>query len=356
MSNLVGYGLIAGFVLVIGIMLLLKIYLQTYHQGKFWYIERPLKYLMILAPMFFMFAIGERWKFGENFLPSGNPDDLAWGPFHLAWLAVMIVAIIVVSSGVKADQENTKRYMFGRLNKIDFTVFQLGILLLSIEFYKQMIFLELYKGLNHYHWYGFPLQFCSIPLFLYPIVPFVKNKKIKEAFYSFIAIFNLIGGLSVMILATGVFTTYVSISIHTMMWHGTMVVVAIYLINAYKIGTKWRHYLGAVTVLFILMVIAQLTNVLFHYIGTKFPGPGDFDGFFISPWISRRNMPILGDIRVAMQEGGLPIAIIAIVFPYIYFVVFGLTGLLIYYLLHFIWKENGHSHHKEADVMINTNE
>jgi hypothetical protein len=133
MSNLVGYSIVALFVIVMGLLLLLKVYLQTYHPGKYWYIERPIKYLMILGPMFFLFAIGERWHFGENFLPSQNPDDLAWGPFHLGWLFAMVIAIIVVSSGVKADKANTKRYVFGQLNKIDFTVFQFGVLLFGIE-------------------------------------------------------------------------------------------------------------------------------------------------------------------------------------------------------------------------------
>jgi len=353
MSNLVGYSIVALFVIVMGLLLLLKVYLQTYHPGKYWYIERPIKYLMILGPMFFLFAIGERWHFGENFLPSQNPDDLAWGPFHLGWLFAMVIAIIVVSSGVKADKANTKRYVFGQLNKIDFTVFQFGVLLFGIELYKQLIFLNLYEGLANYHWYGFPLQFCSIPIFLYPLTPFIKNEKIKEAIYSFISIFNLIGGLAVMILATGVYTLQVSISIHTMIWHGVMVVVAFYLINAYKIGTKWRHYLGAVTVLFCLIVLAQLTNVLFHYIGMKFPGPGDFDGFFISPWIDRRNMPILGDIRANMIAGGVPTLIIALVFPHIYFVIFSLTGLLIYYLFHFIWKDL-EKNKKEKALKTNT--
>ena len=66
MSNLVGYSIVALFVIVMGLLLLLKVYLQTYHPGKYWYIERPIKYLMILGQCF-LFAIGERWHFGENF-------------------------------------------------------------------------------------------------------------------------------------------------------------------------------------------------------------------------------------------------------------------------------------------------
>lgn len=258
--------------------------------------------------------------------------------FHIAWLIIMLVTTLVGTSSVKADRNNDKRYFFGKLNKIDFTVFQFGILLLSIELYKQLVFLDLREGLAEYDWYGFPLQFCSIPLFLYPVVPFIKNEKIKEAFYAFIAIFNLIAGLSVMVLGVGVFTNEVSISVHTMIWHGSMVVVAIYLISAYKIGTKWQHFLSAVAVLFGLIVFVQLMNVLFHYIGETFPGPQDFDGFFISPWIDRRNMPVLGDIRGFMIEANFPTFVIAVLFPLIYFIVFSFGGLLVYYILHFMWN------------------
>ncbi|MGI6734843.1 MAG: hypothetical protein ACOX3C_01470 [Bacilli bacterium] len=357
MSNLQGFILLVLFVLNVGIALLLKLYLQTYEKGKYVIIERILKYYMILTPMFFMFAIGERWRFGEKFLPSGQPDDLAWGPFHIFWLAAMVVGIIVASSRLKADKESNQRYLFGRLNAIDYTVFQFGILLVGIEFYKQMIFLDLYKGLAHYHWYGFPLQFCSIPLILYPIVPFIKNEKIKEAFYSFIAIFNFVGGLSVMLLATGVYTLHVSISIHTMLWHGTMVIAAFYLVNAYKIGTKWRHYVGALTVLLALVIVAQLTNIAFHYIGQKYPGPDNFDGFFISPWIDRKNMPVLGDIRVAMQESGLPVFLIAILFPHIYLVVFGFAGLLVFLIFRAIWFDSERRHHaKETALTVSHTE
>jgi methionyl-tRNA formyltransferase len=97
----------------------------------------------------------------------------------------------------------------------------------------------------------------------------------------------------------------------------------------------------------------DVKNVLFHYIGMKFPGPGDFDGFFISPWIDRRNMPILGDIRANMIAGGVPTLIIALVFPHIYFVIFSLTGLLIYYLFHFIWKDV-EKNKKEKALKTNT--
>jgi len=54
-----------------------------------------------------------------------------------------------------------------------------------------------------------------------------------------------------------------------------------------------------------------------------------------------------------MIAGGVPTLIIALVFPHIYFVIFSLTGLLIYYLFHFIWKDV-EKNKKEKALKTNT--
>lgn len=331
MSNAVGYSILLFFIAMFVSAFLSKLYIKKHHKEMEW-LDNFLSWLMILLPSIFMTIIRLDWKFGTKFLPTQQSEKITWSIFHIASLVIMVAYAIFILKRANADTVSERRYLFGRLNKVENTIFQLGILLISIEVFKQLVYLQLEDGIKNYLWYGFPLQFCSTPLFVYPLAPLFKNKKIKDALFSFIGIFTLIGGLAVMIVGTSVFTLEVAISVHTMIWHGTMVVVGLYTIATQKIGTKWTQYRDALIVLVIFILIAQGFNVLFHNLSADHPQMAFFDGFFINPWVSNVNMPVLSNIRISLQNSGLHIALVGIFFSLIYLASFALGGLLVFLL------------------------
>ena len=54
--------------------------------------------------------------------------------------------------------------------------FVTGMILLGSEAGKQL-FLTFSVGKGHYLWWYFPFQLCSIPMYLLPLLPFLKGEK-----------------------------------------------------------------------------------------------------------------------------------------------------------------------------------
>lgn len=330
MTNSDGYRDTAIFFLLLIIAFTIKSLINHRHFGKYTKIEALLKYFMIFLPMIYLFVIDLDWSFGLKFLPSQNSADLTWSVFHIGSLVVMTIFLIILIARALIDRQSSRRYLGGRVDAVDNTIFQLGLMMFGIEIFKQLVFLNLDDGLANYQWYGFPLQFCSVPIFLYPLAPLVKNKRIKDALYSFIGIFTLVAGLSVMLVGGSVFTLNVAISIHTMLWHGTMVIVGSYVMVARRMGRSWRQYVDALFVLAILIVFVQVVNVSFHFLSFRFPGLKTFDGFFINPWLSNQNMPVLSNIRIALQDSGMHVTFVGIIFSLLYLLPFSAGGLIIF--------------------------
>lgn len=333
MSNSFGYSLTIIFISVLIITSVIKFYLEKFHPGKLKPLSFVLNLILALTPMFYLFAITLKWKFDVSYLPSGNGEDLTYSSFHIGWLLVMAFFTILLMGRAKKDNENKSRFIFNQLDAVDHTLFWAGIMLLGIETFKQIEYLTLKDGLDAYQWYGFPLQFCSLPIILYPITPFIRNLKIKRALYAFIGIFMTVGGLSVMIIGQSIFTNSVAISTHTMLWHGTMVALSLYILVARKIGSDFKDFWKAIAVLCFFVVVVQVVNVSFHFIAMKYPALDLFDGFFINPWKSNVNMPVLSNIRIALQQSGMHFMFVLILFSLVYLIVFTLGGIILFTLL-----------------------
>ena len=128
-----------------------------------------------------------------------------------------------------------------------------------------------------------------------------------------------------------------------------MVIVGLYVLVARDVVFKWRSLRGAIIVLAILVVFVQGVNSLFHYIGND-----SFDGFFISPWQSTMNMPVLSDIRVSLQATNMPIILVGIIFSLIYFIAFAIGGSVIFTIARLLFtKEVAATRKKEAELVLN---
>ena len=333
MSNQTGWTITSVYLFLAVAIIIAKIVLRYVYKNKFYNIQNYLLIILALLPASFMFIIGDRWVFGASYLPTGNPDvDLTYSSFHFAflvWMVVMAVAFAFIGNSHQKDK--TKTYFNGRMDKIDYTIFRIGLFLLAIELFKQLVFARLWYGIDQYQWYAFPLQFCSVPIFFFLFAPWLKNKALKNAAYEFIGLFVTLAGLLVMIVGGSVFTDLVSISVHTMLWHGAMVITGVYLIFAKRIGTSYKQLLRSVMFLFGLIIIVQVVNIHFHFMGEYIEnGPSGFSGFFISPWESGFGLPVLGGWQKAIYQSSMPLALSATLYSLIYFAAFTLGASIVY--------------------------
>lgn len=225
------------------------------------------------------------WKW-----PWERPTNYGW--YHILWLVLMIAitVFLCLKFARKHDEKIDNR-----------VIFSFGAFLVAIELYKQ-IFYTVEAG--RYMWYAFPYQFCSIPMFVAFIAPLIKQKKVQDAMYKFIAIFGLLAGLAVMAYPDSCFgTDYITILLHTMMWHASMVIIGIYLIVAKKYCSNIKSILkeiGPGAIVFTIVVsIALIANIVGYY--AYFGTPANVHGdklflMYISPWYECP-FPILGALK-----------------------------------------------------------
>lgn len=230
----------------------------------------------------FLYNLITDWQWLEN-----PPTNYSW--FHIMWLAIMVIACVlsVLFLARKHDKKIDDKFILG-----------MGIMLISIEIYKQ-VFLTLEAG--WYQWYQFPFQFCSVPMYVACIAPLVKNEKIKNSMYLFISSFGFLAGLAVMVYPDTVFSTsYITLLIHTMVWHSSMVVMGVYLIASRKYGRRFKELLPAIMVFAVIVIIAVIANIIAYHTYFKFPDKNIHDESFfllyISPYYSNP-FPILNNIK-----------------------------------------------------------
>ncbi|MCH3976244.1 MAG: YwaF family protein [Bacilli bacterium] len=247
-----------------------------------------LEAIMILTiaiiPGVYLFLI-DSWRWDANYISHlggniSNPsptDILPFSWFHFLFVAVMI-AIIAVILLIGNHREKDVMFILNR-TRFDFIIFAYGVFLLSIEIYKQVRYLNLFTD---YSWYGFPFQFCSVPLYVSLIFPWIKKAKIRQAGYDFLAFYPLIAGIAVMIIPTTVFVWSVAISIHTMIWHLSMVTISFFVIVYRYIGSSYKQVYRAFIVFLGLVGMALLMDSL--ALISKNARFADFNMFFIRPF------------------------------------------------------------------------
>lgn len=186
-----------------------------------------------------------------------------------------------------------------------------------------LIVLEIYKQLNFsyspstdtwsYQWYAFPFQFCASPMYVMLVVSFVKNQKVRDSLFAFMATYGLFAGTAVMFYPGDVFTGTIGINIHTMIHHGTMVVVGVLMYVSGRAKFSHKTILTALPVFCVFVGLALLFNILYGMFGDLNQA---FNMFFISPYFPC-TLPVL-----SMFYGKVPY----LVFLMLYIVGFSIAG------------------------------
>ena len=245
-----------------------------------------------------------------HFLQFEAPKPTPFGWFHLMFIGIFIALSIFLA--IRFRNATNKQ------NKIILLV--TWIILFLFEAYKQLVYsFSFENGVAtwDYQWYAFPFQFCSSPIFILPFAIFIKNEKIQDYFTSFLSFFAIFGGLITFILPEAPFNTHLlGVQIQTMVHHGLMIAIGVYLIvrNRHKLNIK--YYLKGLLVFVILLAIAMIMNetMIFAAAGEE------FNMFYISRHFAN-TMPVLSIVYASTPY---------IVFLLSYIFGFALIGLIFF--------------------------
>lgn len=255
------------------------------------------------------------WTWGD--INNGDVGPGAYSWFHLLWIAIMIAACIVISLTIARKHS-------AKADRIVVSAF--SVILIGCEVFKQLFWFEFY---DYYRFEIFPFQFCSVPIYVAIFASVIPWDKVREVCYRFLAFYGIIGGLAVMLVPNAVLYTYfVPMSFHAMLWHTVLVVMGIYLIVSRGYGKKICEMFTPAAIFLGFVIFAIIGNILVYklHLGTPACQPGDrLSMFYISPYYPTE-LPLLGMV----QEVSYPLFVLCyfIIFNGFSLIVWGITCLV----------------------------
>ncbi len=214
------------------------------------------------------------WQALLNALNTKMTTPTSYGWFHLLFFTLSIALGIFLCIKIKKPTEKQVR-----------TVLLITSLL--------SVFLEIYKQINYtftptetgisidYQWYAFPWQFCSMPMYV-GLLGGLTRGKLHDGMCAFLATYSTFAGLCVMFYPTQVFIDTVGINLQTMICHGSMITVGIFLLGTQYVPIAHKTALKALPVFAGAVLLAMGMNEIAHW--TQFTGGETFNMFFISPY------------------------------------------------------------------------
>lgn len=258
-----------------------------------------------------------------NLLDSKMSVPALYGWFHtLCFIASILFGLMLYKRHPIASETFIRRLLLG-----------VSVVVMMMEVYKQINFSFHYDGSTisfDYQWYAFPFQFCSTPMYIGLLAALIKTKLVHERLCAYLATYSLFAGLCVMIYPTTVFIDTIGINIQTMVCHGSMITIGIYLLISGYVKTERKTITKAFPIFLALIIIAIIMNEVAYQVGIL--ESETFNMFFISPYCS----PELPVYSMVQQIAPFPLCVL------VYIIAFTLAGCL---LLSFFSFANSIFHH-----------
>lgn len=199
-----------------------------------------------------------------------TPQIFGW--FHVASLVLTVLFTFALCFHHRDDSPKRVRSV----------VLVTAILVTLAELYKQINYSFSYtNGITFdYQWYAFPFQFCSTPMYVGLLAGILRKGKLQEAMYAYLATFAIFAGTCVMIYPGDVFVRTVGINIQTVICHGSMICVGVYLFHTGTVKLEHRTILKAMAVFACTVSMAVLFNEIAYWTGLL--DREVFNMFFIS--------------------------------------------------------------------------
>ena len=199
-----------------------------------------------------------------------TPQPYGW--FHLLWCALTVLAAVALCL----------LYKKGIVRNVRTVVLITAVIVTVLEVYKQINYTFSYEdGIKaNFQWYAFPWQFCSMPMYVGLLAGLTKGR-VHRALCAFLASYAVFAGVCVMLLPTSVFIDTVGINIQTMVCHGSMITIGVFLMYTDYVKPEHRTVLRALPVFAVGIGAAIVINWLGHHAGIM--GSGALNAFFICP-------------------------------------------------------------------------
>lgn len=158
-------------------------------------------------------------------------------------------------------------------------LFITGLVLILSEIFKQFFYYFVMKD-NCYSWGDFPFQLCSIPMYMCLIVPWLKPGKFQRGMYSFMVLYNLLGGAISFTEPSGLLLDHWFLTIHALVWHMLLVFIGLFICFSKRGGNEPTDYkyatwtfIGLCGIAFALNSFVQI--ILGEEMNMFFVGPGN---------------------------------------------------------------------------------
>lgn len=197
-----------------------------------------------------------------------------YGWFHLLFFGLSIgLAVLFCYIHKKTNPQKTAHWV----------IFGTALLVTVLEIYKQINYSFSYeKGISFdYAWYAFPFQFCSTPMYVGLLAGIFRKGKLHDALAAYLATYAMFAGLCVMFYPGDVFISTIGINIQTMICHGSMVTVGIYLLATGYVKLEHKTIVKAIPVFAVCVGIAMIMNEIAYRSGLL--ATDSFNMFYISP-------------------------------------------------------------------------
>lgn len=201
-----------------------------------------------------------------------QPQPYGW--FHLLSLALTVALTVFLCLRCRQWEPN----------KIRRLVLITAIVVVLLEVYKQINYSFSYTdGISFdYQWYAFPFQFCSTPMYVGLLAGLTKKGKLHTAACAYLATYSVFAGICVMLYPVSVFIRTIGINIQTMICHGSMIVIGVYLLCSGYVKLEHKTILRAMPVFGVCVLLAATMNEIAYRTGLL--ATETFDMFFISPY------------------------------------------------------------------------
>jgi hypothetical protein len=196
-----------------------------------------------------------------------------FGGFHLVSVAVILAAAVLLI----LFRERLPRGE--RALRLCLTVFGVGLLLLEVG--KQLVYSYDPAVGWAYNWDRFPFQFCSTPIYAALVAMLLPAGRVRQALLNFLATYSPVAGCAVLFYpSSDVFHEILFLDLHTMLWHGAMLLFGLYLWLTRAVTPSVGTALTAAAVYLPMPFLALCLNELELALG--FAGAQTFNMFYIA--------------------------------------------------------------------------
>lgn len=214
-----------------------------------------------------------------------------YGWFHSLWLILTAAATVLLC----------RLFKDGIPRQVCAVILTMAIAVILLEVYKQINYTftvdEQGKIKSDFQWYAFPFQFCSTPMYVGLLAGIIRKGRVHQSLCAYLATYAVFAGVAVMVYPADVFIKTIGINIQTMICHGSMITVGIYLLYTGYVKLEHKTILRAMPVFAIAVAMAAVMNEIAYVTGLL--ETDTFNMFFISRYCES-TLPVYGPVHEAV--------------------------------------------------------